>query len=259
MDLGLRLPRQFSDKEMHVRSLLYNKLVRGKMSVYIDVEYLNANLLKKSINKPLLISYINEAKEVAAATGVSAETVINSLITMNDIMQTPIEQTDDALWGTVEKAIHEAMANFEDFRKQEGAELEKEIRQYIAGIEAGLLAVKAMKDERLVNIKEGIREKLSEVMADESFDKNRLEMEMIYYVEKLDVSEELVRLQSHLDMFIKTLEEETPGKKLGFISQEMGREINTIGSKANDAAMQNHVIMMKDELEKIKEQSLNIL
>jgi uncharacterized protein (TIGR00255 family) len=259
LDLTIRVPRQFSEKEISLRTQLGYRLQRGKVNIYIDVEYTNPNLVKRTVNKPLLLSYIKELKEIARKEEISADNILPALLQISDVMQSNGVESDGTEWPLVEEALNEALQQFDDFRAKEGEILEKEITQYVQNIQAAMKNVAAKKDERLEKLKETLRDKLFQLIEEGRIEQNRFEQELLYYSEKLDISEELVRLQAHLDLFLDTIKEEYPGKKLGFVVQEMGREINTTGSKANDAEIQKDVVVMKEELEKIKEQAFNII
>lgn len=259
LDLTIRVPRQFSEKEISLRTQLGHRLQRGKVNIYIDVEYTNPALVKRTVNKPLLLSYIKELKEIAKQEEISADNILPSLLTISDVMQSNGVESDGTEWLQVEEAINEAIQQFEEFRAKEGEILEKEIIQYVNIIQSAMKNVAAKKDERLEKLKETLREKLFQLIEEGRIEQNRFEQELLYYSEKLDISEELVRLQAHIDLFMDTIKEDYPGKKLGFVVQEMGREINTTGSKANDADIQKDVVVMKEELEKIKEQVFNII
>ena len=259
LDLNIRVPRQFSEKEISLRSAIGQRVQRGKVNLSIDIEYTNGVQMKRTINKPLLISYLKEVQEAAREAGVNADNALGSLLTINDVLQMPASEPDLQDWSAVDEALQEALNQFETFRINEGATLELEIRQYVKNIELALARLQPWKEDRMVKVKQGMRDKLKELIEEDHIDENRLEQELLYYAEKFDISEELVRLQSHIDLFYNTLDEVAPGKKLGFVVQEMGREINTTGSKSNDAEMQKEVVIMKEELEKIKEQVFNII
>jgi uncharacterized protein (TIGR00255 family) len=259
LDLGIRVPRQFSEKEITLRPPLSQRLQRGKVNLSIDIEYINGLQMKRTINKPLLLSYLKEVRETAAEAGISADNVLPALLNINDILQLPAAEPDLKDWADVEPVLELALTEFENFRNKEGQTLEIEIRQYVNNIEEALKRLQPWKDGRMQKVKDNLREKLRQLIDEEHIDENRLEQELLYYSDKFDISEEMVRLQSHIALFYKTLEEPAPGKKIGFVVQEMGREINTIGSKSNDGDMQKEVVVMKEELEKIKEQAFNIV
>jgi uncharacterized protein (TIGR00255 family) len=261
LDASIRMPKNFSDKEPEIRAILNQLLERGKVNVSIEVQAVGEVKPKVSVNRPLVKAYYKELFQVSAEIGASQQDIFRIILQMPDVFS--YENSSDELsrdWELIKKGVQEAVEACNTFRIQEGAELARSLTLYIEKIRSLLVQVDAHDPERMEKIRSRIATHISEIVADEHFDKNRFEQEMIYYIEKLDISEEKVRLRLHLDYFMEVLQkEEAPGKKLNFISQEIGREINTIGSKANDAIIQRHVIDMKEELEKIKEQSLNIL
>jgi uncharacterized protein (TIGR00255 family) len=261
LDTNFRLPRSFSDKELEVRNILNQVLERGKINVNIELQSIGEKKNKLNINRPLAKTYFEELQSLAAEVGASQQDIFRLVLQMPDIYnQEDNTEEKEQDWQIIKQALQEAAQACNEFRVTEGKELASNLTSYIDKIR-GLLEQVAVHDpQRMDNIRNRITSHIGEVTADEHFDKNRFEQEMIYYIEKLDISEEKVRLRVHLDYFTEVLtKEESPGKKLNFISQEIGREINTIGSKANDAQIQRYVIDMKEELEKIKEQSLNIL
>lgn len=261
LDANLRLPRAFNDKELEVRNLLANTLERGKVSLSIEFAELSDSKPKVKINKAIVKAYFDELNETAAALGVTSEDTFRMAMQMPQATEPVLDSEDtDEIWSKVKQTIELALQNCNKFRDQEGKQLEEKISSYIHTIAEMLDKVNEKDPERVKNIKDRVKQRIKDLKEDDSFDENRFEQEMIYYIEKLDISEEKVRLKTHLDYFLKTMEsKEANGKKLGFISQEIGREINTIGSKANDASIQQYVVKMKEELEKIKEQALNIL
>jgi len=259
LDWNIRLPRQFSEQELKLRSMYNSKIDRGKVNLNIELEYLDMAQGKRIINKPLLLNYIKELKEISQEAGLPDGNFIQSLMSVPDVLQNQNTEPDFENWDLIQEAIAEAFENFEAFRKREGEILEKEIRQYAENILEHKQGIKKIKDDRLIRMKQNLREKIAELADESIYENGRLEQELIFYAEKYDISEELVRLKAHIDLFFSVLGEDYPGKKLGFITQEMGREINTIGSKANDSDIQKFVVLMKDELEKIKEQSFNII
>lgn len=260
LDLVIRAPKTFAEKEITLRSMLSPVLQRGKISIYIDTEQHQSVVTSKAINRELLLTYFNELKGIAAEAGVQADNIFPVLLNMPEIMQSGNSIADKPLveWEQVEKALLETIQKYDEFRLAEGNALATELRSYIGNIEKNLAEIEKRKDERITKIRTELKDKITSLV-DATLDENRLEQELIYYAEKLDVTEEIVRLSTHLKYFLETMMEEAPGKKLGFISQEIGREINTIGSKASDASMQKFIVLMKEELEKIKEQVLNVL
>jgi len=261
LDLSVRSPRQFSDKEPEIRNLVQAILDRGKVSVNIDFVAKGSQSLPVTINQELFRTYFEEFKSLAESVGEEPSELFKlALQAPNVIVSIPKEREENDDWGQVKQVLEEALAKCEGFRKDEGTSLFAKLEENIQVIRGAFQKVKDEEPGRKAKIQQRIKNHFSQWLDENSFDANRFEQELIYYFEKIDITEELVRLETHLDYFLKSMKEETSqGKKLGFISQEIGREINTIGSKANDAEIQKHVILMKDELEKIKEQSLNVV
>ncbi len=261
LDLSTRIAPLYREKEMEIRQTIAKRLERGKVDFSLWIEK-DAALDATPINAKLVENYYRQIKNIAEQTGIPEPTDwFSTLLRMPDVTtKTEIEVLDEEEWEAAKKAISEAIENLVDFRKQEGAALERKFHEKIDNIEALLKSIEPYEESRVPKIKEKIIEGLEQV-AKVDYDKNRLEQELIYYIEKLDISEERQRLTNHLSYFRETMAEEGHGvgKKLGFIAQEMGREINTTGSKSNQAEMQNIVVKMKDELEQIKEQVLNAL
>lgn len=260
LDVNSRLPGYYREKELEVRNLISKKLERGKVdfSMYAEVSGAENNSV---INSDLVKAYFQQLLELSKDLGVDNKSELLSIVMrMPDTLKTEREELDESEWESVLESIENALDALLKYRRQEGAALEKDIRTRIELI-AGLLSqVKDFEKERMARVKLRLRQNLKELSESDEFDENRFEQELIFYLEKLDVTEEKVRLAHHCEYFLKNMDKEEPvGKKLGFISQEMGREINTLGSKANDSDMQKLVIKMKDELEKIKEQLLNVL
>jgi uncharacterized protein (TIGR00255 family) len=260
LDINMRVPASFRQKEIALRTLLRTHLQRGKIDFSIASEQQNAEE-GPSLNKALALHYYRELKELADEMGSDGKEDYLALITrLPDVFAVSDSVLDEADWEILFDAVKEAVQQVSLFREQEGRILEQDFRQRITSILQLLSRVDVYEKGRVARIKERIVKSLNEKMDDMQYDKNRFEQELIYYLEKLDVTEEKVRLKKHCDYFLNILEsEETVGKKLAFVLQEIGREINTLGSKANDANMQQIVVLMKDELEKIKEQMLNIL
>jgi uncharacterized protein (TIGR00255 family) len=258
-DIGLRIPNQYKSKEIELRNLLSQSLNRGKIDFSMYSESAGENSSVK-INKDLALSYYAQIKQLEPSLGdtLSAE-MISILLRMPDVMNTDKAELDENEWTTIHQGVVAAIANMDEHRISEGKNLEKDLLKNLNSIGDRLLVITELDKVRMGKIRERLEKAVSE-MKEGLVDKNRFEQELIFYIEKLDINEEKVRLKIHLDYFLQTLKEEQyPGKKLGFIGQEIGREINTIGSKANDADIQKIVVQMKDELEKIKEQSLNVL
>ncbi len=261
LDLSTRLAPLYREKEMEIRNEIARRLERGKVDFNLWTDKKDAAAMATPINSELLVSYYKQVKDIHTLTGIpEPEDWFATLMRMPDVL-TRIESTElnEEEWTAVYTGIEEAMAQLEAFRRQEGEALEKKFREKIANISRLLNEVEPFEKERVSKIRERIIESLEKVVGTD-YDKNRLEQELIYYIEKLDINEEKQRLANHLNYFLETLSNgKGQGKKLGFIAQEMGREINTLGSKSNHAQMQNIVVQMKDELEQIKEQVLNVM
>ena len=258
LDLSTRIPSIYKDKEMELRSLLLQSLERGKVEFNIFIEYIGKDT-PTQINLAAVENYYNQIKEIAEKLNISVPNDwFQTLLRMPDAIKSETVEPDESE-GVVLETVKDAIKHLCDFRIQEGAMLQKLFEQKIANIATLLKEVEKYEGERIEKIKARIMDNLQKI-AEKDYDKNRFEQEMIYYIEKLDVNEEKNRLDNHLKYFISTMESgHGQGKKLGFIAQEMGREINTLGSKSNHAEMQKIVVQMKDELEQIKEQVLNVL
>lgn len=260
-DLSTRIAPLYREKEMEVRQTLANLLERGKVDFSLWIEK-DAALDATPINVQLVKNYYQQIKNIATEIGISEPNDwFSTLLHLPDVTtKTEIEILEEDEWNVTKQAIDKAVECLIDFRKQEGAALERKFHEKINNIEALLKSIEPYEESRVPKIKEKIIEGLEQV-AKVDYDRNRLEQELIYYIEKLDINEEKQRLANHLNYFRETMQEKGHGvgKKLGFIAQEMGREINTTGSKSNQAEMQNIVVKMKDELEQIKEQVLNVL
>ncbi|MDY2586355.1 YicC/YloC family endoribonuclease [Winogradskyella aquimaris] len=254
LDVNARMPSMYRAKELDIRKLLAKHLERGKVDFSLYVEITGEDT-SSTINKTVVKEYIKQLKEVV--NGDETE-LLKMAIRLPDAVTTERDDIDEEEWHTIESGINEAISKIKSYREDEGAILKQDFADRINTLKQLLEEVLAMDPERI----EGVRARLEKGIADikEKVDENRFEQELVYYIEKFDITEEKVRLDNHLDYFIKALNSENSnGKKLGFISQEIGREINTIGSKSNYAPMQKLVVQMKDELEKIKEQLLNVL
>ena len=261
LDLSIRSPRQFADKESEIRNRAQAILDRGKVSISIDFLVKGNQSLPVQLNEDLFKTYYATFERLAASVGEKGTDLFKLALQAPQVMvSTAMDREDSEDWAQVKVALEEALIRCESFRVDEGASLFVKLKENIDLIRQGWQAIKAEEPNRKEKIQSRIRGHFSQWMDEHAFDANRFEQELIYYFEKIDINEELVRLETHLDYFMKCMDTEvSQGKKLGFISQEIGREINTIGSKANDAGIQKLVIQMKDELEKIKEQSLNVL
>ena len=261
MDLSTRIAPLYREKEMEIRNEISKVLERGKVDFSLWIEKKDADQLATPINQEIVESYYRRIKEISASAGIPEPgDWFATLLRLPDVMtKNEAQELSDEEWAIVHTAVCEAINHLVDFRKQEGAALEKKFREKITNIAHLLEAVSPYEKERVVKIKERITDALEKTLSVD-YDKNRLEQELIYYIEKLDINEEKQRLSNHLKYFINTMEDGSgQGKKLGFIAQEMGREINTLGSKSNHAEMQKIVVQMKDELEQIKEQVLNVM
>ena len=260
LDLSARIAPLYREKEMEIRQMISKDLIRGKVDFSLWVEK-DAGADAAPINTAIVNNYYQQIKVISAQTGIpEPQDWFYTLLRMPDVTaHTEVEVLSDEEWSVVRQAIEEALNHLVAFRKQEGAALQQKFQEKIDNIENLLKSIEPYEQERVRKIRTRIVEGLKEIPEVE-YDKNRLEQELIYYIEKLDISEEKQRLSNHLNYFRETMGEPgNQGKKLGFIAQEMGREINTTGSKSNLAEMQNIVVMMKDELEQIKEQVLNAL
>ncbi len=254
LDLNARIPSQYREKELMLRNKISRELTRGKVdfSVYVEV---TGEETTAAVNKAVVQKYISQLREISA--GDETE-LLKMAIRMPDALKTEREEIDEKEFRSIEEAVEEALREINDFRSAEGKALEEDLEQRAKNIQDLLEQVIAMDPERIAGVRERLHKGVAELK--ENVDQNRFEQELIFYIEKFDITEEKVRLENHMDYFIKSLNSsDSNGKKLGFISQEMGREINTIGSKSNYAPMQQLVVQMKDELEKIKEQLLNVL
>lgn len=260
LDLSTRIAPLYREKEMEIRQAITAQVVRGKVDFAIWIEK-DAAADAAPINAALTENYYNQIKAIARNSGIpEPQDWFATLLRMPDVLtRTETEVLDEEEWHAVRQAVDDAIARLVSFRTQEGAALERKFREKVDNIEALLAEIEPYEKSRVEKIRTRIIEGLKTI-PDVEYDKNRLEQELIYYIEKLDISEEKQRLANHLKYFRETMDEAAgQGKKLGFIAQEMGREINTTGSKSNNAEMQNIVVKMKDELEQIKEQVLNAL
>ena len=256
LDLKLRMPPVYKEKEMQIRKMLSSLLQRGKADVNITVEDLDEKP-QNNINLPVLKAYLEQLKNLSPQADETG--LIAAVLRLPDVLQPEKESLSEAEWQSLQKTLQEAADRLIQYRKDEGVSLENDLRQRIKNIRKHLQNIDKLDKNRIERIKKRLLEALQQLK--QEIDSNRFEQELIYYLEKFDINEEKVRLQNHLNYFEKQLDKPVTakGKKLGFIAQEMGREINTIGSKANDSQIQQEVVKMKDELEKIKEQVLNAL
>ncbi len=261
LDINLKLPKQFSEKEMKIRNFIGEQLERGKIMVTIEFQKKVVSDLPTSINKELFQFYFHQFKDLAEMVGASQQELFKLTLQAPEVMVTTLDNPSiEEDFAVLEQLIYQSLEKCNNFRQREGEELRKNLLDYAACIEKNLKELEAYEHDRLTTVKERLRNNLKDLVNNADFDPNRFEQELIFFIEKLDITEEKVRLRSHLQYFTEILLKDGPhGKKLNFISQEIGREINTIGSKANHALIQKHVVTMKEELEKIKEQGLNIL
>lgn len=254
LDLNTRMPSMYREKELNIRKLIASKLERGKVDFSLYVE-ITGEETSTQINKTVVKEYMKQLRNVVEGDDME---LLKMAIRLPDAIMTERDDIDEAEWKEISKEIDSSIEKIQQYRLDEGKTLEQDFIERVANIKTLLDAVIAMDPERI----DGVRERLNRGIADikEKVDENRFEQELVYYIEKFDITEEKVRLQNHLEYFEKALKSsDSNGKKLAFIGQEMGREINTIGSKSNYAPMQKLVVQMKDELEKIKEQLLNVL
>ncbi|MDG1778892.1 MAG: YicC family protein [Flavobacteriaceae bacterium] len=254
LDLNMRMPSMYRAKELELRKLIGTRLGRGKVDFSLYVEF-NKGEAPAKINSEVVKNYMEQLHDISPSASVE---LLKMAVRMPDAISTDREDIDSEEWAIISNEVGVVLDRIQNYRKDEGIALEKDFSKRISNIEALLDSVIDMDAERIEHVRSRLNKGISDLK--EKIDQNRFEQELIYYIEKLDITEEKIRLKNHLEYFIKTLNsDDSNGKKLGFISQEIGREINTIGSKANFAPMQKLVVQMKDELEKIKEQLLNVL
>nr|WP_315201147.1 YicC/YloC family endoribonuclease [uncultured Flavobacterium sp.] len=255
LDLNVRMPSLYREMELGLRNQIALKLERGKVDFSIFIES-TAEQTSTKVNVPIVKAYISQLREVYADADETE--LMKMAVRMPDTMKIERDEIDENDWVQIQTVIEEALQNILTFRKDEGQSLENEFQLRIGNIRQYMNEALALDPERVQAIKDRLQTAIAELKV--NVDENRFEQELIYYLEKLDITEEKVRLTNHLDYFLETINgKEANGRKLGFITQEMGREINTMGSKSNHAQMQKLVVQMKDELEKIKEQVLNVL
>ena len=259
LDLSTRIPQQYREMEMEIRSEIAKRLERGKVDFFVYSEAIGKEA-SAQINIPVLEGYFQQVKEASVKLSIAMpDDWFSILLRLPDVMSSESQEIDEVELNALRKAVDQAISQLEEFRIQEGAMLQHLFEEKIANIAHLLQEVEPYEKERIEKIKGRIIDALNKI-DNFDYDKNRFEQEMIFYIEKLDINEEKHRLDNHLKYFLETLQSgKGQGKKLGFISQEMGREINTLGSKSNHAEMQRIVVRMKDELEQIKEQVLNVM
>ena len=260
LELSLRLPKPFAEKEFQLRNDCSKQIERGKVNLSINVEKANTTVNAAGIDKELLKHYYEQLKTVSADLNEPASNLLQLALGLPEVVKYEEETVSEEEWKIAEQTFRQALSAFQKFRADEGYVLEQDVKFRIGIILKNLELVEIEEPKRIPVIRERLNQFLTDAVGKEAIDQNRFEQELIYYIDKLDVTEEKIRLRVHCDYFIETLKnDDANGKKLGFISQEIGREINTLGSKANDANIQKLVVGMKEELEKIKEQLLNVL
>ncbi|MCU0407992.1 MAG: YicC family protein [Bacteroidales bacterium] len=260
LDLNTKLPWLYKEKEPEIRNIISQKLDRGKIDLSIYFDMLDEESVTV-INKAAVRNYYNQFREIASELKIDLDDqIFSAIMKLPDTLKTEKPELDDSEWVSVKEQILESVAMLDLYRCEEGNSIMADMKKCIGRI-LGLLETAATFEEaRIVRVREKLEQLLADNVGSENVDRNRFEQELIFYLEKFDINEEKVRLRTHCDYFIETMNGPAPnGKLLNFIAQEIGREINTIGSKANDASIQKQVVMMKDELEKIKEQTLNVL
>jgi uncharacterized protein (TIGR00255 family) len=260
LDINTKLPWLYKEKDLEIRTLLSQKLERGKIDFTIYFDNLDAELIPV-INKSIVRSYYNQLKEIAAELNTELDkNILSTIMRLPETMKTEKPELSTEEWNVVKEQIVEAVSMLDLYRIEEGNALDRDIRNSLGRILSCLENVESFEADRISRVREKLTSILEENVKSENIDKNRFEQELIFYLEKFDINEEKVRLKKHCEYFLETAgSSASPGKQLGFIAQEIGREINTIGSKANDVSIQKLVVMMKDDLEKIKEQTLNVL
>lgn len=258
LDASLRMPNMYREKEIEIRNELAKSLERGKVDVNVNVEY-RSEQPSVQINTALAEAYFKQLRELAAKLNQSGEGLMEIVMRMPDVTRTASATLDDVEYKNFQQVFRAAIEQMIGFRKTEGRALELEFEKRTGLLLKYLEEVEKADPKRIENIRSRINKNLEDLVPADKIDKNRFEQEVIYYLEKIDITEEKTRLRTHIKHYLDTMKEPAAGRKLNFIAQEMGREVNTIGSKANDAAIQQLVVLMKDEVEKIKEQTLNVL
>ena len=260
IDINSKILNNYKEKEFEIRSLISQYLERGKIefSITIGDAYCEETT---SINENLLLAYYNKITAIGEKYNLNlGNEILSSLLKVTDVLKCESIEIEDEEWHVLKSVIIAALEKCNEYRANEGKDLEKDLLANNNKILCHLSNISKYEEERIITIKDKLKQNITNVVDNENFDKNRYEQEIIYYIEKLDINEEKIRLKNHCEYFVETIiNEKNQGKKLGFIAQEMGREINTLGSKAYHSEIQKHVIMMKEELEKIKEQLLNVL
>lgn len=258
MDLSIRLSSSYREFELELRNEISKKLERGKIDLSIFVESKNLET-PVDINTELAREYYKKLKNLSLELNENNTDLLTQVLKMPEVLKSERKESNENEWKEIKSVVESAIISLDKFRTDEGKSIEKDFNDRLSCILDCLSKINQLDKNRIDNIKSRIKNNINEVLGNDKIDNNRFEQELIYYVEKLDINEEKVRLKTHCDYFVKTMNENSSGRKLNFITQEIGREINTIGSKANDAEIQKLVVLMKDELEKIKEQSNNVL
>ncbi len=260
LELNLKLPRAFSEKELLLRNICSKEIERGKVSVSINIERSEENLKGATINAALLSKYYKQLEEINIQLGANSNNLLQAVLNFPEVISYSDEDVNESDWDILNNTFIKALESFNQFRLAEGVVLKTDLELRIKNILQFFSEIEVLEPLRIPQIRSRLNQFLEDNVGKINVDQNRLEQELIYYIDKLDITEEKIRLRSHCDYFIETLKsKDANGKKLGFISQEIGREINTMGAKANDAQIQQLVVGMKEELEKIKEQLLNVL
>lgn len=260
LELSIKLPKEYAEKENLLRMECNRLVERGKVNIAINVERGAQQELTRDLNTELFKQYFERLRSLAVELNIEKVDLFHETLKIPEVWSSSDNQTNELEWKAIYDTFCTALHNFNDFREKEGESLSREIQSRVNHILEAIPAIETFEGNRIAPIKEKLEQLLLNAIGQESIDRNRLEQELIYYIEKFDITEEKVRLRTHCNYFLTVMQEkDSNGKKLGFISQEIGREINTLGAKANDAQMQQLVVGMKDDLEKIKEQLLNIL
>jgi uncharacterized protein (TIGR00255 family) len=260
LELSLKLPKAYSEKELALRNICSKEIERGKASVSINIERPEERLKGATINSKLVIKYYKELELINQSLGANTDNLLPAILNLPEVISYTEEVLDEGEWAVINDTFLSALSKFKEFRAMEGDVLKTDLELRITNILDFFAQVEVLEPQRIPQIRARLNQFLEDNVGKVNIDQNRLEQELIYYIDKLDITEEKTRLRSHCDYFTETLKsKDANGKKLGFISQEIGREINTMGAKANDAQIQQLVVGMKEELEKIKEQLLNVL